>query len=95
MAKTQMTIVFCYDVDSNRTRRKLAACLEEQLVRVQESVFEGRLTLTRAGALFDRAAALLDDGDKLRMYVLSHDGVEKCRVHGGVPLPEDGGFILV
>lgn len=95
MAHAEMTIVICYDVDHSKTRRRLASCLEDHLVRVQESVFEGRLTLKRANALFNRASALLDEGDKLRLYVLSRDGVEKCRVHGGVPLPEDGGFILL
>ncbi|MHB1166844.1 MAG: CRISPR-associated endonuclease Cas2 [Candidatus Nanopelagicales bacterium] len=95
MAETELTIVLCYDVVRAGTRRRVAEFLEERLVRVQQSVFEGRLPLRRAHKLFDAAASILDDGDSLRLYVMTKDGIEKSRVHGGAPLPEDGSFILL
>lgn len=95
MAQTEHTIVLCYDVSRARTRRRVAAFLEERLVRVQKSVFEGRLTPRRAHRIFDAVSALLDDDDSLRLYVMTREGLAKSRVHGGAPLPEEGGFILL
>ncbi len=95
MAETEHTIVLCYDVSRSKTRRRVAAFLEERLVRVQKSVFEGRLTPRRAHQIFDAVSALLDDDDSLRLYVMTREGVTKSRVHGGSPLPEEGGFILL
>lgn len=95
MAETEYTIVLCYDISRARTRRRVAAFLEERLVRVQQSVFEGRLTPRRAYRLFDATAALVDDGDSVRLYVMTREGLEKSRVFGGAPLPEEEGFILL
>jgi len=95
MAETELTVVLCYDIERNKTRRRVSSFLEERLVRVQKSVFEGRLTMRRAHRLFDATAALLDEGDSLRLYVLTRAGLEKSRVQGGAPLPEDGSFLLL
>ncbi len=95
MAEREHTVVLCYDIVRSKTRRRVAGFLEERLVRVQQSVFEGRLTPTRADRLFGFTAAMLDDGDSLRLYVMTREGLEKSRVWGGAPLPEEGGFILL
>lgn len=95
MAQTEHTIVLSYDIVRNKTRRRVAAFLEDRLVRVQKSVFEGRLTPRRAHKLFDATVAMIDDSDSLRLYVMTSEGLEKSRVHGGAPLPEEGGFILL
>ena len=95
MAKAVLTVVFCYDVVGATTRRHVATLLEERMVRVQQSVFEARMTAGAANRLFDRAEALLEDGDRLRMYVLSRDGLAKSRAAGGTPLPEEGAFWLL
>ena len=95
MAERDLTVVFCYDVERAKTRRRVSSFLEDHLVRVQKSVFEGRLTRTEAHRIFDAVCRLLDLGDSLRMYVLNRDGLEKSRVWGGAPLPEDGEFFLL
>ncbi|MBB4302856.1 CRISPR-associated protein Cas2 [Rhodobium orientis] len=95
MAESEHTIVLCYDIARAKTRRRVADFLEDRLVRVQQSVFEGRMTPSRAYRLFDAAAALVDDGDNLRLYVLTREGLQKSRTFGGAPLPEEGAFILL
>ena len=95
MTSRAITVVFCYDVEVDKSRRRLAAFLEERLVRVQKSVFEARLTERDAHRLFDAASAFLNLGDSLRMYVMTESGLEKSRVWGGAPLPEDGDFFLL
>lgn len=90
-----MTMVFCYDVSRPRTRRKVSEMFESRAVRVQQSVFEARMTAAAADALFDGAARLLDPGDSLRMYALSASGLERSRAAGGAPIPEDGEYWLL
>jgi len=90
-----MTMVFCYDIERDRTRARAARLLEARAVRVQKSVFEARLSSAEAGRLFDSVAAVLDADDSLRMYALSTSGLQRCRVHGGAPLPEDGDYWLL
>ncbi len=84
-----------YDIARTRTRRKVAKSLEEVMVRVQKSVFEARLSANAANRLFEAIKDLLDDGDSLRMYVMSRTGLSKSRVAGGAPMPEEGAFWLL
>ena len=95
MADRIMLMVYCYDISSARTRARVADMLERSCVRVQESVFETRLPRSAADRLFGRLTQLLDTGDGLRMYAISGAGRERCRVHGGAPLAEDGSFWIV
>lgn len=95
MAEVEHTIVLSYDVSAAGTRRRVSKFLEERLVRVQYSVFEGRLTPSRAHRLFDAAAAMLDETDSLRLYIMTREGMEKSRVHGGVPVLQDEGYFLL
>jgi CRISPR-associated protein Cas2 len=94
MAETEHAIVLCYDISRAATRRRVATFLEERLVRVQRSVFEGRMTPSRAARLFKAAVAKMDEGDSLRLYVLDKDGLAKSMSHGGAPLPENSNFYL-
>lgn len=95
MTAPMLTIVISYDICGASTRRRVSGLLEERMVRVQKSVFEGRLRADAAGRLFDDAEMLLEDGDSLRMYVLSATGRAKSRVAGGAPLPEEGDYWLL
>lgn len=95
MAQHELTIVISYDISRSRTRRRVAARLEAQLCRVQQSVFEGRLKQFAADRLFDEAQQMMDEGDSLRMYVLSKTGLQKSRAEGGAPLPEAADFWLL
>ena len=65
------------------------------MVRVQGSVFEARLPPAAARRLFERAVALADDGDKVRLYALTALGLTQSATHGGIPLPEDEGYWLL
>lgn len=94
MAETEMVMVFCYDVSDSRARRRVAGVLEDRAVRVQESVFEARLTPRGAHALFRAAARELGEGDSLRLYAVTAAGMRSSRVSGGAPLPEDHDFYL-
>ena len=95
MTARSMTMVYCYDIENDRTRRRVAGILEDRAVRVQESVFEARLTERHADQLFELAKAEMDPGDSLRMYALSATGLARCRAQGGAPIPQDGDYWLV
>jgi CRISPR-associated protein Cas2 len=90
-----MVTVYCYDIARPRTRARVAAALEREAVRVQDSVFEVRLTRRAADRLYGKLVDLLDEGDLLRMYSVSAAGLERCRSHGGAPIAEDGDFWIV
>ena len=96
MARGEMLTVFSYDVSEAKRRRRIARLLERAATRVQYSVFEARMTRTRAETLAQRLAAYLGDGDSLRVYVVGADGYRRSRVYGdGAPFePEEGGWIL-
>lgn len=95
MARVPMLMVICYDVARPRVRARIAALLEESAVRVQESVFEARLSGAAADRLWKRLAALIEDGDRLRMYAVSAAGLERCRALGGAPVPDDAPYWIV
>jgi len=77
-----MLTVFSYDVSQDKRRRKIAKLLENAATRVQYSVFETRMTQSKAEILSQRLAALLGDGDSLRVYVVGSDGERRSRVFG-------------
>ena len=95
MADRVMLMVFCYDIVRPRTRARVAGLLEDQAVRVQDGVFEARLTKASADRLFETLRRQLDDGDTLRMYAVSAAGLERSRAHGGAPMAEDGDYWIV
>jgi len=94
MAETEMVMVFCYDVSDARARRRVSAVLEDRAVRVQDSVFEARLTPRHAHALFQAAAGELGTGDSLRLYAVTATGMRVSRAAGGAPVPEDHDLYL-
>lgn len=87
MARTHV-MVFCYDVSRDGARARVAALLETQLIRVQKSVFEGRLSSKAARTLARQAGALLDEGDSLRVYAVTPAGLRQSIALGSLPLPE-------
>ena len=96
MARDEMLTIFCYDISKDSNRRKTASILEKTATRVQYSVFETRCTKQRADALSQRIAALLEDGDSLRVYVVGSNGQKRCRVFGdGPPLETKEGYWIV
>lgn len=96
MAKQRRWVrVFAYDVISNRIRSKVADILEEVAVRVQLSVFEGRLTDRELDDVMARLQPLFAPEDKLRVYTLPDGLLRSCHRIGGAPLPEQQGFWLL
>lgn len=96
MSRGEMLTVFTYDVSDDKRRRKVAALLETEATRVQYSVFEVRMTKTRAEVIGQRLAALLGDGDSLRVYAIGADSLPRSRVYGdAVPFEAAEGFWVV
>lgn len=95
MADRTVTIAICYDVSRSKTRRRVAAYLEDRMVRVQLSVFEARVTSKVANRLFATVEQMIEDGDSARLYVLSRVGLEQSKTAGGAPFPEEGAFWLL
>lgn len=95
MVKRQHLMVFCYDVSKDSTRTKVSRILEEDLARVQKSVFEGRINNDEAHDLARRILALLDIGDSLRVYAVTPLGLKNSISYGGAPLAEPHGYWLL
>ena len=95
MGRTVHTVVICYDISRTKLRRRVSNLLEERMVRVQKSVFEARLHLEAASQLFEYLESIIEEEDRLRMYVMQKGGLEKSRAAGGSPMAEDGSFWLV
>lgn len=96
MARGEMLTVFTYDVSEHKRRRKVARLLEDVATRVQYSVFEAVMSKARADILGQRLAAILDDGDSLRVYAVGADGRARSRVYGdAAPFESEEGYWLV
>jgi CRISPR-associated protein Cas2 len=87
-------MVVCYDISNDRGRRRVADLLGDHMVRVQDSVFEGRLTEAETRRLLHKVARHLLPGDSLRAYCVTADGLPRCHSLGGRPLPEPSDFLL-
>ena len=94
VARKDIIWVFAYDIVDNRARRRVAALLEDYAVRVQGSVFEGRMHKKTMLSLADKIEMFLIQGDKLRIYPLPDSLIKKCHSYGGAPLPEKDEFWL-
>ena len=95
MAARELLMVFAYDVSRDRTRTRIAAMLEGVLVRVQRSVFEGRMTKLAAERLGRRIGLELAPGDSLRIYAVTPVGLKHSQAFGALPLAEAHDFWLV
>jgi CRISPR-associated protein Cas2 len=88
--------ILCYDVSSNKRRRKVARRLEDVASRVQYSVFEARLSAKVLKRVVADVEKLLENGDSLRVYSVGKTGERYCEVHGtGVPVDKNEGFWLL
>ena len=94
MLESEMLYVFCYDIQRDRTRERVADIMEERLARVQLSVFEGRMNARQAKQLGEKAARLLGPDDSLRIYAISAVGLKRSLAYGPKPLAEAQDFYL-
>ncbi len=87
--------ILAYDVSDNRDRARLAQFLEEHMTRVQDSLFEGWMTRAEARRIARMAAALVGEGESIRLYLIARGGVAACDAWGFPPAPcPDGALIL-
>lgn len=93
MAK--MLHVFCYDVSSDKARRRIAGRLEDQGLRVQGSVFEVRIDRAGAARLARSLARHLGPGDSLRVYPAPEPVAETVVSYGATPPPVSGDYVLL
>jgi len=94
MSERSQLVVFTYDISEDRQRSKVSKVLENFGTRVQFSVFECRLTASKAKALLARLDLLRDSGDSIRMYVVPEHGRLLSQSAGGAPISEKTDFWL-
>jgi CRISPR-associated protein Cas2 len=78
-----MFIVVGYDVSDDRRRNRIAALLEENGSRVQESVFECLLNEAEMRELEKRAAAIVAPEDRIRYYQVCPRCLTHAKQSGG------------
>jgi CRISPR-associated protein Cas2 len=84
-----------YDIADNKRRRRIAGVLEERAARVQESLFELRITSAVARALMAELVALTGAEDSVRIYAVPDAALPRCKVHGGPAIAGGGRFWLM
>lgn len=94
MADRPALHVVTYDIADDRRRRKVAGILEDRAARVQESVFEARLTTRAARALMAELTALATAEDSVRIYAVPDGALTRCRTHGGPDIAGGGRYWL-
>jgi CRISPR-associated protein Cas2 len=96
MSRSECLWVVSYDISDNKCRRKVASKLEDEMTRVQRSVFEGRLTESRVNNLVKEISEVIARGDSLRVYSIGKVGERRCLVEGaGVPIERNVGYWLI
>lgn len=91
----EILYVVCYDIQKDSARERVSTLLGEHLVRVQKSVFEGRMTERQCARLMRKAALLIGEDDSLRAYGVSATGLKRSLAYGPQPLPEPQDFYLL
>ncbi len=94
MAARAMLHLVSYDIADDRRRRRIAALLEERAARVQESLFELRLTSAEARRLMEQLRAQCGRGDSLRIYAVPDSALSRCHTHGGPAIASGGKYWL-
>jgi CRISPR-associated protein Cas2 len=95
MSDTEHLFVFCYDIERDSYRAKVAGILETKARRVQKSVFEGRMSLWGAKRMVERLRPHIAPRDSLRVYCLTADGLAASLSVGVPPLAEETHFLLL
>jgi CRISPR-associated protein Cas2 len=95
MSDRPMLRIIAYDISSDQRRRRIAKILEARAVRVQESLFEARLTHRTADKLMAQLLKLQGPGDSVRLYTVPDSQLDRCREAGGPAIDTGGRFWLV
>lgn len=86
MRDARLVRVFAYDIASDNRRARAARILEARTARVQESVFEARLTHREVTELLHALARVLLTEDRLRVYTVPDRALAECHALGGAPI---------
>jgi CRISPR-associated protein Cas2 len=95
MAIKRQLYVIAYDIADNKRRRRVATILEAKAARVQESLFEQRMSAKQADALFERLKTYCTLDDSLRLYMVPDAAVSSSRTLGGPQIAGAGRYWLV
>ena len=91
-----MFVTVCFDISSDRTRRRATKVLEAYGTRVQKSVFECRIGERQFVELRQRMSQVgLAEGDLVRYYTLCRACQAKVEFTGGLPPQDAKGHIVV
>lgn len=78
-----MFLWVAYDISSNKNRRKVAIrCKQIGLVRIQKSVFMGRISKASLRDFKDATAPLITKTDKLYLMPISPDMYKQMLLYG-------------
>lgn len=94
MARPDHLFVFTYDIVRDHDRTRMADLLNDHLVRVQKSVFEGRMDADGARELARQAGIFLGPDDSLRVYCVPETGRRLSIVLGVGAMAEASDFWL-
>lgn len=95
MAAPRHLYVFAYDIGHDGRRTRVSNILSSSLVRVQRSVFEGRLTVAAARRLMRKVGPYISADDSIRAYAVTEAGRGATIVLGEPPLAEAADFLLL
>ncbi|KQB14188.1 CRISPR-associated endonuclease Cas2 [Rhodobacter capsulatus] len=95
MADRPQLRLIVYDIASDRRRRKVVALLEPRAARVQESVFEARLSQAQLTRLRVKLEAVIAPEDSLRIYTVPDAALRRCHIQGGPMLADGARFWLI
>lgn len=96
MSPTVLTVMV-YDIADDNRRRKVHALLKQYGVAMQESAFEGRLTVTERHRVLERVRGVIDPkADRFVMYTVPKDHEARIQTLG-LPRPQiaDAGWFIV
>ena len=88
--------VVCYDIVSDRLRAQAAKRMLDYGTRIQDSVYECILDKSGYDRLIHQIEQFpLEEEDKIRLYRICGDCLERVRIYGKGQLTEDPEFYLV
>lgn len=90
-----MLIIISYDIESDKTRTKLAHKLKDFGPRVQKSVFEADVTIDELKKLKKLLKSVeLGKEDSIRLYQICDDCYKKVKVWGSGEVTKDEKFYI-
>ena len=91
-----MLVVVCYDISEDATRTRMANCLLNFGVRIQESVFEAVLEKGHFERLIGAVERItLGESDRVRVYRVCARCVNEITIIGFGEVTRDPDFYLV